>query len=211
MVRYKIIIMVNILPLYTYRYIGEIDMELSNFNVENSTELSVVNEINIDESIFTDMIDTISNAMNRLGIKLDGTLFRENLFGEKFTTILAGSRSGKGTLTQSLLAPLIASGQPIVYLDNKPDIASLFWDLEDKYRSMGKDVHFLAIDSLAQSSPFIKNEVSAAPRGRVLDENGTIINLNNIPANCPLSNNTLFFVTNPASFSKSLAFSIFCE
>lgn len=47
-------------------------MELSNFNVENSTELSVVNEINIDESIFTDMIDTISNAMNRLGIKLDG-------------------------------------------------------------------------------------------------------------------------------------------
>ena len=129
-----------------------------------------------------------------LGIKLDGTLFRENLFGEKFTTILAGSRSGKGTLTQSLLAPLIASGQSIVYLDNKPDIASLFWDLEDKYRTMGKDVHFLAIDSLAQSSTFIKNEVSAAPRGRVLDENGTIINLNNIPANCPLSNNTLLLL-----------------
>ena len=47
-------------------------MELSNFNVENSTELSVVNEINIDESIFTNIIDIISNAMNRLGIKLDG-------------------------------------------------------------------------------------------------------------------------------------------
>ena len=47
-------------------------MELSNFKVENSTELSVVNEINIDESIFTNIIDIISNAMNRLGINLDG-------------------------------------------------------------------------------------------------------------------------------------------
>lgn len=129
-----------------------------------------------------------------LGIKLDGTLFRENLFGERFTTILAGSRSGKGTLTQSLLAPLIASGQSIIYLDNKPDIASLFWDLENKYQAMGKDVHFLAIDSLAQSSTFIKNELSAAPRGRVLDENGKIINLKNIPEKCPVSQTNLLLL-----------------
>lgn len=129
-----------------------------------------------------------------LGIKLDGTLFRENLFGERFTTILAGSRSGKGTLTQSLLAPLIASGQSIIYLDNKPDIASLFWDLETKYQGMGKDVHFLAIDSLAQSSTFIKNELSAAPRGRVLDENGNIINLKNVPDKCPLNHTALLLL-----------------
>lgn len=129
-----------------------------------------------------------------LGIKLDGTLFRENLFGEKFTTILAGSRSGKGTLTQSLLAPLIASGQSIVYLDNKPDIASLFWDLENKYKEHGKDVHFLAIDSLAQSSTFIKGEVSAAARGRVENETGNIINLSNIPEECPIPNDSLLLL-----------------
>lgn len=126
-----------------------------------------------------------------LGIKLDGTLFRKNLFGEKFTTILAGTRSGKGTLTQSLLAPLIASGQSIIYLDNKPDIASLFWDLEKKYREHGKDVHFLAIDSLEQSSTFIKNELSAAERGRVYDENGTLTNLSNVPSYCPIGYDTL--------------------
>jgi hypothetical protein len=129
-----------------------------------------------------------------LGIKLDGTLFRENLFSEKFTTILAGTRSGKGTLTQSLLAPLIASGQSLIYLDNKPDIASLFWDLEKKYKEKGKDVHFLAIDSLGQSSTFIKNEVSAAPRGRIVDEYGAIVNLNNIPDECPLDSNTLLLL-----------------
>lgn len=129
-----------------------------------------------------------------LGIKLDGTLFRKNLFGEKFTTILAGTRSGKGTLTQSLLAPLIASGQSIIYLDNKPDIASLFWDLEKKYREHGKEVHFLAIDSLNQISTFIKNELSAAERGRVYDENGTLTNLSNVPSYCPISSDTLLLL-----------------
>lgn len=47
-------------------------MELNNFNVENSTELSVINEINIDESVFIEIIDIISNAMSRFGIKLEG-------------------------------------------------------------------------------------------------------------------------------------------
>ena len=126
-----------------------------------------------------------------LGLKLDGTLFKENLFGDKFTTILAGSRSGKGTLTQSLLAPLIASGQSIIYLDNKPDIASLFWDLEKKYAEHGKDVHFLAIDSLAQSSTFIKGELSACSRGIVKDENGNIINVKNVPVGCGVDTSLL--------------------
>lgn len=126
-----------------------------------------------------------------LGVKLDGSLFKENLFGEKFTTILAGSRSGKGTLTQSLLAPLIAQGYPIIYLDNKPDIASLFWDLENKFKSKGKEVNFLAIDSKDQGSTFIKNELSAAPRGQIFDENGNLINLGNMPTSGPFSASSL--------------------
>lgn len=40
--------------------------------------------------------------------------------------IMAGSRSGKGVMTLNLLAAAIASRRPIFYLDNKPDMASLF-------------------------------------------------------------------------------------
>ena len=40
--------------------------------------------------------------------------------------ICAGSRSGKGVMTLNILAGAIASGKPIFYLDNKPDMASMF-------------------------------------------------------------------------------------
>lgn len=149
------------------------------------------------EVLFAHKLYTGPNAISPnvtkpiLGVKMDGSLFRENLFSDKFTTILAGSRSGKGTLTQSLLAPLIAEGYPIIYLDNKPDIASLFWDLENKFKGKGKDVKFLAIDSKDQGSTFIKDELSAAPRGQIFDENGNLINLANLPSNTHFSLSSL--------------------
>lgn len=40
--------------------------------------------------------------------------------------INAGSRAGKGVMTLNILAGAIASGKPIFYLDNKPDMASMF-------------------------------------------------------------------------------------
>lgn len=40
--------------------------------------------------------------------------------------ICAGSRSGKGVMTLNILAGAIANGKPIFYLDNKPDMASMF-------------------------------------------------------------------------------------
>ena len=40
--------------------------------------------------------------------------------------ICAGSRSGKGVMTLNILAGAVANGKPIFYLDNKPDMASMF-------------------------------------------------------------------------------------
>lgn len=89
-----------------------------------------------------------------IGVKMDGSLYRKNIFSSNFTNIIAGSRSGKGTLTMSLLAPLLMDGKPIVYLDNKADIAALFWNLENQISNMwGKDkVKFLAIDAKTQEA-----------------------------------------------------------
>ena len=41
-------------------------------------------------------------------------------------SIVAGSRSGKGLMTLLLTANALISGKPVFYLDNKPDMASLF-------------------------------------------------------------------------------------
>ncbi len=40
--------------------------------------------------------------------------------------VLAGSRSGKGVMTLNILAGALASNKPVFYLDNKPDMASMF-------------------------------------------------------------------------------------
>ena len=44
--------------------------------------------------------------------------------------IIAGSRSGKGVMTLNILAGALASGLPVFYLDNKPDMASMFRSTE---------------------------------------------------------------------------------
>ena len=45
-------------------------MELSDFKAKNNALLSVINGINIDQSIFMGIIDIISIVMGRLGIKV---------------------------------------------------------------------------------------------------------------------------------------------
>lgn len=43
--------------------------------------------------------------------------------------IIAGSRSGKGVMTMNVLVSAIASGKPVFYLDRKPDMASLLYQV----------------------------------------------------------------------------------
>lgn len=57
--------------------------------------------------------------------------------------IIAGSGSGKGVVTLNILATFIAEGCPTVYVDWKPDMAAMLWDLE---RATGARI--LAIDGL---------------------------------------------------------------
>ena len=78
-----------------------------------------------------------------VGTDLSGEPVEVNLDNNAYVSIgiVAGSRSGKGVLTMSILASMIAAKCPVVYLDYKPDMAGTFWKLERKY-----GVKTLAID-----------------------------------------------------------------
>lgn len=69
-------------------------MQLDSFNVEESKELTVLHEIDIDESIFLDIRSRIINAMDSLGIKLEGKSIYYQRFANK-TSVLA-IKLGKG-------------------------------------------------------------------------------------------------------------------
>lgn len=43
--------------------------------------------------------------------------------------IFAGSRSGKGVMTMNILVSAVASNKPIYYIDRKPDMASMFFEI----------------------------------------------------------------------------------
>nr|WP_308545928.1 hypothetical protein [uncultured Lachnoclostridium sp.] len=81
-----------------------------------------------------------------LGLRMDGKPLTVNLIeaNKILTTILAGSGSGKGVMTMSLLASLFGAGGSVVYLDYKPDIAGMLWDLEREYA--GDGLKLLALD-----------------------------------------------------------------
>lgn len=83
--------------------------------------------VNIKEGLFKPSIDKMI-----IGIDL-----KNNMVTAPFTKwlipILAGSRSGKGVLTLSMLLNVIGCELPLFYLDGKPDMAALLWKLQDKY------------------------------------------------------------------------------
>lgn len=70
-----------------------------------------------------------------IGAKISGavTTYRLTPSSGFLTYLAAGSGAGKGVMTLSLLASAIGSGIPIFYVDCKPDMAKLFWDLANKY------------------------------------------------------------------------------
>ena len=69
-----------------------------------------------------------------IGQELSGNLVEFSLGNESaFTTsIYAGSRSGKGVTTLSILGAIMASKIGVCYLDCKPDMVNCFWEMEDK-------------------------------------------------------------------------------
>lgn len=84
-----------------------------------------------------------------LGRSLDGEDILQNFddAGNIVTSLIAGSRSGKGVMTLSILAGMIADGCPIAYLDFKPDMSATLWNLERDLNARGHDVKIFAIDS----------------------------------------------------------------
>lgn len=74
---------------------------------------------------------------------------RQNIIG----AIMAGPRSGKGVLTLSVLAGLMAHEKdnktiPFLYCDGKPEMAATMWEIERELQSKGIDAKILAIDGL---------------------------------------------------------------
>lgn len=102
--------------------------------------------------LFQNMIDsgTAPNLSSLvLGRKVDGSPYTLNMAEAGFLSmsIIAGSRSGKGVMTMGVVASVVGGGGSLVYLDFKPDMAGVFWELERKLSAeTGKEVRIFSID-----------------------------------------------------------------
>lgn len=76
---------------------------------------------------------SISNFI--LGQDTSGRILTENLDTQQtaITLIGAGQRAGKGVLTLNMLGTILSSGSPLIYLDGKPDMAEIMWEMGKKY------------------------------------------------------------------------------
>ncbi len=115
-------------------------MELSNFKVEESTELAVLNEIDLDEGIFLDIVEKITFCLNRLGIKLDGKSVYYQRYANK----------------TSILAIKLANGED-------SDVANFMFngcDANDYAKYMSCDVYLHADKKVSQASLNIANMIT---------------------------------------------------
>lgn len=80
-----------------------------------------------------------------IGRKLDGEIVNFTFKpAEDFVTLIcAGSGAGKGVLTLSMLGAALGNNVPVFYVDYKPDMAAVFWELEEEL-----GIHTFAIDGL---------------------------------------------------------------
>ena len=80
-----------------------------------------------------DQAPSIKNFI--LGEDEDGNTFTTNLCRQDAGKIViaAGARSGKGVFTLNLLGTILASACPLIYLDYKPDMATIIRDIGNKY------------------------------------------------------------------------------
>jgi hypothetical protein len=121
---------------------------LADYSIDNNEETSGVREILIvtDKAKYKGEINFAYKTLGKvlatggsvdlshtiIGTGTNGYPVEINLNTNSYTSIaiIAGSRSGKGVLTLSLMASMIAAGCPVVYLDFKPDMAGALWALE---------------------------------------------------------------------------------
>lgn len=89
---------------------------------------------------------SLSNGLP-IGRKSNGEIVEYKLDpSNRFLTFLAaGSGAGKGVLTLSLVAAAIGSGLPLFYMDFKPDMAPIFWNIEKQF-----NINTFAYDGMVQ-------------------------------------------------------------
>ena len=105
-----------------------------------------------------------------LGQNQDGTILRNgsenvNLNNKLFHYINAGSRSGKGVMTLNFLVAALMSNKALIYLDNKPDMASLLSYMAGGSTEKGPKGFFLnganfKDDTYNQYKPFVNNWIN---------------------------------------------------
>lgn len=116
-----------------------------------------------------------------IGEALDGSLVEFSLGDNtKFvTTIFAGSRSGKGVTTLSILSALLASRIPVCYLDCKPDMANCFWTIENMGKEKGVPGVSYAYDLNASTKRFNRSPFEETQK--LFGEN-SVLNTANVAA-----------------------------
>lgn len=87
-----------------------------------------------------------------------------NLKGDnncKIINIMAGPRSGKGVLTQSLEGAILADGCPLIYMDAKPDMATVLNEVANKngLRVAAWDLNTPPLEYLKNNTNTLSEEV----------------------------------------------------
>ena len=118
----------------SFRYTSSID----NYNKE-----IIFGYQAIDRRLEAGLTPTMQSIL--LGRTIAGEDFTYDMTKPKgsISVVAAGSRSGKGVMTLSLLGTALACNYPFIYVDGKPDMASILWSLEAR---SGKPI--LAVDAV---------------------------------------------------------------
>lgn len=90
-----------------------------------------------------------------IGKSFEGDIIKLTFIpSDDFITVLgAGSRSGKGVTTLSILGAALNSSLGVLYNDFKPDMAKCFWDAEKQFPGL----HTFAMDGLTMQGRTDKN------------------------------------------------------
>lgn len=118
-------------------------------------EASYLQEVMFAYKAYENMRGKPSLSSIVLGKRLNGKNmtfdFRSNT--NQRVAILAGSRSGKGVLTLNILVSFLINECPLIYLDGKPDMAIVLWELEKELKSRGYNCNILAVDGVNPMHP----------------------------------------------------------
>lgn len=97
-----------------------------------------------------------------IGKSFEGDIIKLTFIpSDDFITVLgAGSRSGKGVTTLSILGAALNSGLKPLYNDFKPDMVKCFWDAEKQFPGL----HTFAMDGLTSQGRVDKNGKTFSPK-----------------------------------------------